>query len=76
MWETEYIQTLASVDAGHAVRHFTQSTAMRPYVDGLDAAAKAAFIADYDAALDVAYPCEADGSVLFALKRLFFVIRT
>lgn len=76
VWETDYIQTLAAVNVGHPVRHFTESTAMRPYVDGLDAATKDAFIATYDAALDVAYPREADGNVLFPFKRLFFVIRT
>ncbi len=75
VWETEYVQRLDPVAQGHPVRHFTQSTAMRPYVDGLGDAARAAFVATYEDALHGAYPSEPDGSVLFAFKRLFFVVR-
>ncbi|HCP82639.1 MAG TPA: trans-aconitate methyltransferase [Octadecabacter sp.] len=74
VWETDYIQTLPAAD-GHPVRHFTQSTAMRPFMEKLDAAQSGAFVEAYEAALDVAYPRQPDGSVLFAFKRLFFVLR-
>ena len=75
VWESEYLQSLPAVDQGHPVRHFTQSTAMRPYVETLSPSAEADFLAAYEAALDLAYPKESDGSVLFAFKRLFFVLR-
>ncbi|SMX36995.1 methyltransferase domain-containing protein [Octadecabacter ascidiaceicola] len=75
VWESEYLQSLPAVDEGHPVRHFTQSTVMRPYVENLTQNAEAAFLAAYDEALDVAYPKERDGSVLFAFNRLFFVLR-
>ncbi|AKS45279.1 trans-aconitate 2-methyltransferase [Octadecabacter temperatus] len=75
VWESEYLQSLASVDHGHPVRHFTQSTVMRPYVENLSQDAEAAFLTAYDEALEDAYPKENDGSVLFAFNRLFFVLR-
>ncbi|MEN8840166.1 MAG: methyltransferase domain-containing protein [Octadecabacter sp.] len=75
VWESEYLQQLPAVDHGHPVRHFTQSTVLRPYVEKLSLNAKADFLAAYEAALDAAYPKEQDGSVLFAFNRLFFVLR-
>ena len=75
VWESDYLQSLPAVDQGHPVRHFTQSTAMRPFVDKLSQSAEDDFLKAYEGALDVAYPKEPDGSVLFAFKRLFFVLR-
>ena len=75
VWESEYLQSLAAVEQGHPVRHFTQSTVMRPYVENLPQNAEADFLSRYEEALDAAYPKERDGSVLFAFKRLFFVLR-
>lgn len=75
VWETDYVQRLDPVAQGHPVRHFTQSTAMRPYTADLEDGAKAAFVAAYDDALEASYPRGVDGSVLFPFKRLFFVIR-
>ena len=75
LWETEYFQTLAPVAQGHPVRHFTQSTAMRPITLRLDAKQRDALVAAYDAALAQAYPAQADGRILFPFKRLFFTIR-
>jgi trans-aconitate 2-methyltransferase len=75
VWETDYVQRLAPVAAGHPVRAFTQSTAMRPFLDRLSAGEAAAFTARYDAALAAAYPAGADGSVLFPFRRLFFTLR-
>jgi len=74
VWETEYIQRLAPDLGAHPVRRFTESTAMRPIAERLSAAELAAFIARYEAALTAAYPPEADGSVLFPFRRLFFVL--
>lgn len=73
VWETEYLQRLDPVADGHPVRHFTQSTALRPFLAALPADRHAAFIAAYEAALTEAYPAEADGSVLFPFRRLFLI---
>lgn len=75
VWETDYVQRLDPVGAGgHPVRPFTEATAMRPFLDRLSAEEAGRFIARYEAALASAYPVEADGSVLFPFRRLFFVL--
>ncbi len=74
VWETDYVQRLEPVTDGHPVRRFTESTAMRPYLDKLSAAEAADFVARYETALAAAYPIEADGSVLFPFRRLFFTM--
>lgn len=74
-WETEYVQRLEPVADGHPVRRFTESTAMRPFLEKLDAAGAAAFVAAYEEALAAAYPVEKDGSVLFPFRRVFFTLR-
>lgn len=74
LWQTEYLQRLAPVAQGHAVRHFTGATAMRPIAAKLNVAEQARFIAAYDAALAAPYPAEADGAVLLPFCRLFFVL--
>lgn len=74
VWQTDYIQRLALAQTGHPVRHFTQSTAMRPIVEKLNEAELECFIAAYEAALAGHYPPEKDGSVLFPFKRVFFTL--
>jgi trans-aconitate 2-methyltransferase len=75
-WETVHVQRLPADGGGaHPVRRFTETTAMRPFVQGLDDAGRAAFAAVYDAALARAYPAEADGSVLMPFRRVFAVLR-
>ena len=74
VWETEYVQRLAAVDAGHPVRHFTMSTAMRPFVEKLTEPQSDAFTKGYEAALDAAYPKLENGDVFFPFRRVFFVI--
>lgn len=74
VWETDYIQRLAPAAGAHPVRRFTESTAMRPFLDRLTAAEGAAFTARYEEALPAAYPAEPDGGVLFPFRRLFFVL--
>ncbi len=75
VWETVYLQRLAPVAEGHPVRHFTASTAMRPFVESMTEAERAAYVAAYDGALGAAYPAEADGGVLFPFRRLFMVVQ-
>lgn len=74
VWETEYVQRLAPVETGHPVRRFTESTVMRPYLEKLTATETEAFLKRYEQALTAAYPPEADGSVLFPFRRLFFTL--
>lgn len=74
VWETQYVQRLAATSAGHPVRRFTEATAMRPYLEKLTAPEVAAYVTRYEAALAAAYPVEADGSVLFPFRRLFFTL--
>ena len=74
LWETEYLQPLAPVDEGHPVRAFTQSTALRPFAARMGAGELGEFLDAYDEALAIAYPAEADGTVLFPFRRLFLVL--
>lgn len=74
-WETEYIQRLDAVEGMHPVHAFTQSTAMRPFVDKLTADEAKAYAAAYDLALTSAYPLLPDGSCLMPFRRIFFTLR-
>lgn len=60
---------------GHPVCAFTQGTAMRPWLKGLNTDEISDFVADYEEGLELAYPRRKDGSVLFPFRRLFFVLR-
>ncbi len=74
-WETDYVQHLEPAEDMHPVRAFTQATAMRPFVEKMDAAETEAFVSAYDKALASAYPVLADGSALMAFRRVFFVLK-
>ena len=74
IWETEYLQPLAPVVEGHPVRAFTQSTALRPFAARMGEGELQEFLDTYDEALAIAYPAEADGTVLFPFRRLFLVL--
>lgn len=73
-WTTDYLQVLHPVSQGHPVRAFTESTAMRPFVDGLTGDEARAYVSAYDAALTKAYPALPDGRVLFPFTRVFFIL--
>lgn len=73
-WETTYLMRLDPAPTGHPVRCFTQSTAMRPYIDRLSPVEAARLTDAYDSALSTAYPAEPDGSVIFPFTRLFFLL--
>lgn len=75
IWQTDYLQRLDPVAHGHPVRHFTESTAMRPIAEKLNPPELAAFVTAYEAALAAAYPPLADGSVLMPFTRLFLVLK-
>lgn len=74
-WETEYVQRLDPVADAHPVRRFTESTAMRPFLDKLTAPEAETFVHRYEVALASAYPLMADGSVLFPFRRVFFTLK-
>jgi trans-aconitate 2-methyltransferase len=74
-WETTYLQHLPPQAEGHPVRAFTESTAMRPFVQRLTEAEAAQLRSAYDLALEVAYPRLPDGGVLMPFRRVFFVLR-
>jgi trans-aconitate 2-methyltransferase len=75
IWATEYLQHQPATPEGHPVRAFTESTAMRPFLDPLTRNEADAFTAAYDAALDAAYPRLPDGSALFRFRRLFIILK-
>jgi trans-aconitate 2-methyltransferase len=74
-WETDYVQHLGPAKDMHPVRAFTQSTAMRPFVEKMTEGEQAAFVSAYDKALASAYPLLEDGSALMAFRRVFFVLK-
>jgi trans-aconitate 2-methyltransferase len=74
VWETDYLHPLATVAEGHAVRAFTEGAALRPFAARLGEGELQEFLEAYDDALAIAYPAEADGTVLFPFRRLFFVL--
>ena len=74
-WETDYIQHLDPADDMHPVRAYTQSTAMRPFVEKMSPDEQEAFVSAYDKALASAYPLLPDGSALMPFRRVFFVLK-
>lgn len=73
VWETIYLQRLAAREDGeHPVVAFVSGTWLVPYFAALGDA-RAAFLDDYRASIERAYPREADGSALFPFRRLFIV---
>lgn len=70
IWETVYLHVL---DGDDPVLRWTRSTALRPIMQALDPADRAAFEAAYAARLREAYPRRADGRTLFPFRRLFLV---
>lgn len=75
VWETEYVQRLEPGEYGHPVRRFTESTALRPFVEKLTEDEATAFVQRYESALSSAYPLLPDGSALLPFRRLFLVLK-
>lgn len=71
VWLTVYHHALAGGAA--AVVEWFKGSGLRPFLDPLDNAERAAFLAQYEAAVAKAYPTLADGTVLLPFPRLFIV---
>jgi trans-aconitate 2-methyltransferase len=70
IWRTTYEHVMP--DAA-AIVEWVKGTGLRPYLDDLTPGERAAYFADYSAAIDRAYPARADGKRLFSFPRLFIV---
>ena len=71
VWRTTYHHVLAG--GAQAVVEWFKASALRPYLQRLDAAEQAEFLERYAAEVAKAYPALADGAVLLPFPRLFFV---
>lgn len=71
IWRTTYYHTLPGGPG--AIVEWFKGSGLRPYLEPLDATARAAYLERYTAAVAAAYPSLADGSVLLPFPRLFFV---
>ena len=70
IWECEYLQVL---EGDNPVVEWTKGTALRPYLDALDDAAKKGFLAAYAERIATVYPRQPDGRTLFPFRRIFIV---
>ncbi|WP_434288654.1 methyltransferase domain-containing protein [Celeribacter sp. SCSIO 80788] len=75
VWMTEYMQEIKA-PFGHPVRHFTQATYLRPYLDHFGGQGRLdAYLDAYDTELNAAYPIDRQGRAWFPFKRLFVVMQ-
>ncbi|MGC5778163.1 trans-aconitate 2-methyltransferase [Methylobacterium sp. NFXW15] len=72
VWRTTYHHRMT--DAA-AIVSWVSATGLRPFIDPLDEAQRAGFLAAYEAAIDASYPPRTDGRRLLAFPRVFIVAR-
>ncbi len=70
LWFTEYVHLLRGEEP---VVEWAMGSSLRPYLDALPEAERAAFRHDYAEALRPHYPRRADGSVLLPFRRFFLI---
>ncbi len=70
LWRTTYAHRLG---APEDIVKWVEGAGLRPYLDALDAPARAAYLADYARAVALAYPAGPNGAVIFPFPRLFAV---
>jgi len=74
IWHSVYQHPLKGATA---IVEWLRSTGLRPYLDRIGDEHRDAFLTDYTARVAKAYPEHADGHVLLAFPRLFFIaVRT
>jgi len=71
VWRTTYHHPLAGGAA--AIVEWFKGSGLRPFLEPLDAASRAAYLEHYTAAVARAYPASPDGAVLLPFPRLFVV---
>lgn len=72
IWRTTYHHVMS----GPAdIVQWVRATGLKPFVEGLADDQQAAFIAEYERRIALAYPPRADGTRLLAFPRLFIVAR-
>jgi trans-aconitate 2-methyltransferase len=70
IWRTTYEHVMP--DAA-AIVEWVKGTGLRPYLDDLSESERATYLAEYLAAIELAYPAQVDGKRLFSFPRLFIV---
>ena len=70
IWRTTYEHVMP--DAA-AIVEWVKGTGLRPYLDDLTENERAAYLSEYLAAIEHAYPARVDGKRLFSFPRLFIV---
>jgi trans-aconitate 2-methyltransferase len=70
LWRTEYQHPM---DSPARIVEWVRGTGLKPFVDPLPEAERARFLAAYEQRIAASYPIRADGKLLLAFPRLFFV---